>query len=174
MRWACRRAGRAWLTRTAKSCGPDLPTLGSSLCVTSAQAMVAKKPGTPGRARIRRQTIAQGMPVLRRTCGDCRLLFLLQAGHGCCQRPAFPAPSYFRGTMMMHHSGMFVPRECGVISLSRFKNSAVRPRLKHCGLWNTGSPGPAYAKAPAWPRTRQARRSFSEGGKPGDDIEQAV
>jgi len=50
--------------RTAKSCGPDLPTLGSSLCVTSAQAMVAKKPGTPGRARIRRQTIAQGMPAV--------------------------------------------------------------------------------------------------------------
>ena len=51
-----------------------LPTLGSSLCVSdvgpadrhaaSAQAVVAKKPGTPGRARIRRQTIAQGMPAV--------------------------------------------------------------------------------------------------------------
>jgi hypothetical protein len=28
------------------------------------EAMVAKKPGTPGRARIRRQTIAQGMPAV--------------------------------------------------------------------------------------------------------------
>ncbi len=32
--------------------------------------------------RIIRQTIAQGRPVVRLTCGDCRLLFLLQAGHG--------------------------------------------------------------------------------------------
>jgi hypothetical protein len=31
-----------------------------------------------------------------RTCGDCRLLFLLQAGHGCGQHPAFPAPSISR------------------------------------------------------------------------------
>jgi hypothetical protein len=29
------------------------------------------------------KTAAQGMPVdLGFTCGDCRLLFLLQAGHG--------------------------------------------------------------------------------------------
>jgi hypothetical protein len=34
--------------------------------------------------------------LLRRTCGDCRLLFLLQAGHGCGQHPAFPAPSSCR------------------------------------------------------------------------------
>jgi len=31
--------------------------------------------------------------MFRRTCGDCRLLTLLQAGHGCSQHPAFPAPS---------------------------------------------------------------------------------
>ncbi len=41
-------------SRTAKSCGPDLPTLGSSLWVTNAQAMEAIKPGTPGRARSSR------------------------------------------------------------------------------------------------------------------------
>jgi hypothetical protein len=50
-------AGRPW---TAKSCGPDLPTLGSSL--KSLQATVAKKPGTPGRTGISRKTIAQGIP----------------------------------------------------------------------------------------------------------------
>ena len=48
--------------RTAKSCGPDPPTLGSSLAVMIRKATVAKKPGTPGRARISRKTIAQGMP----------------------------------------------------------------------------------------------------------------
>jgi hypothetical protein len=37
---------------------------------------VAIKPGTPARARISRKTIAQGMPLLRRTCGDLLACFL--------------------------------------------------------------------------------------------------
>src|SRR6185437_2941682 len=41
-------------SRTAKSCGPDSPTLGSSLRVTSSQAMETIEPGTPGRARSSR------------------------------------------------------------------------------------------------------------------------
>jgi len=40
------------------------------------------------------------------SCGDCRLLFLLQAGHGCGLHPAFPAPSIdFEGARLMHNSG---------------------------------------------------------------------
>src|SRR6185437_3030874 len=35
--------------------------------------------------------------MFRLTCGDCRLLSLLQAGHGCGLHPAFPAPSVFWG-----------------------------------------------------------------------------
>ena len=51
-------------TWTAKSCGPDIPTLISSfVALMSREAMVASKPGAPGRARISRNTIAQGMPV---------------------------------------------------------------------------------------------------------------
>jgi hypothetical protein len=40
-------------SRTAKACGPDLPTLGSSLKAkpVSLAVTVATKPGTPGRAR---------------------------------------------------------------------------------------------------------------------------
>src|SRR5690242_18583445 len=41
-------------SRTTKSCGPDLPTLGSSLAVMICKAMEAIKPGTPGRARSSR------------------------------------------------------------------------------------------------------------------------
>jgi len=49
--------------RTAKSCGPGIPTLMPSLRgARVAQVTVAKKPGAPGRARISRNTIAQGMP----------------------------------------------------------------------------------------------------------------
>jgi hypothetical protein len=36
-------------------------------------------------------------------------------------------------------------------------------------LWNTGSPGPVCAKASTGHAISLARRSFSEGGKPGDD-----
>jgi hypothetical protein len=60
--------------RTAKSCGPDLPTLGSSL--KSLQATVAKTPGTPGRTRISRKTARAGNAgSFRRTCGDLLACF---------------------------------------------------------------------------------------------------
>jgi hypothetical protein len=42
------------VVRTAKSCGPDSPTLGSSFAVMIREVMVANKPGTPGRARSSR------------------------------------------------------------------------------------------------------------------------
>ena len=77
MRWACWRARRAWPVRTAKSCGPDPPTLGSSLCVTNAQATVAKKPGTPGRARDTPSNHCAGnagcfgVPVVTAACFFC-------------------------------------------------------------------------------------------------------
>jgi hypothetical protein len=53
-------------------------------------------------------------PVVTAAC-----YFLLQAGHGCGLHPAFPAPSSLRGQRTMHHSGMNVPRECGVTSFDR-------------------------------------------------------
>ena len=58
--------------RTVKPCGPDPPTLGSSLidtrfrpCGRNAEidkTTGANKPGTPRRARSSRKTIAQGVP----------------------------------------------------------------------------------------------------------------
>jgi hypothetical protein len=50
VRRARMRAGRMMLMRTVKSCGPDVPTLASSLWQYP-QATVANKPGHPGRAR---------------------------------------------------------------------------------------------------------------------------
>ena len=58
------------------------------------RATGARKPGSRGERAISVKTIAQGGPgCFGQTCGDCRLLFVLQAGHGRGQRPAFPAPS---------------------------------------------------------------------------------
>ena len=56
--------------------------------------MGARKAGSPGRARrtplkpLRREGRMFGQ-----TCGNCRQLFYLLAGHGCGLHPAFPAPS---------------------------------------------------------------------------------
>src|SRR5882724_9883060 len=48
--------------RTAKSCGPDAPTLASSRRKTIPQATVANKPGHRGERDISVKTIAWGMP----------------------------------------------------------------------------------------------------------------
>jgi hypothetical protein len=69
------------LEADVKSCGPDTPTLVSTLRrrLRVAQGMVAKKPGAPGRTRISVKTAAQGMPDDRLNLWFCRVLF-------CCTR----------------------------------------------------------------------------------------
>ena len=72
-----------------------------------------KKRRSPGRARISRKDIARGKPgCLGCTCRPARVL--RHAGCPCApvhgiygrsQRPAFPAPSTFRGTTRLQNSG---------------------------------------------------------------------
>jgi hypothetical protein len=54
--------GRVMPTRTAKSCGPDTPTLVSSLAEVFRGMTVAKKPGHRGEHEGSRKTIARGKP----------------------------------------------------------------------------------------------------------------
>ena len=49
--------------RTAKPCGPDAPTLVSSLREMILQATVAKEPGRRGEHGVSVKTVAQGMSV---------------------------------------------------------------------------------------------------------------
>jgi hypothetical protein len=83
--------------RTAKSCGPDIPTLISSRqqCLRIAPATVTKKPVRRGEHEGNRKTIARGMPgasgVTVVTC-SCAF-FHCTRGCGRIERPAFPAPS---------------------------------------------------------------------------------
>src|SRR5882757_3221038 len=84
------------LSRTAKSCGSGAPTLALSSWVRSTDDG-GKRARSPGRARISRKTIVQGMPV------DAvypwlltPVLFFCTGGHGCNAHPAFPAPSVVR------------------------------------------------------------------------------
>jgi len=46
------------------------------------------------------------------TCGNCRQLFCLLAGHGCGLHPAFPAPSHDFEGGPLRSLGHDVPREC--------------------------------------------------------------
>jgi hypothetical protein len=61
------------------------------------------------------KTIAQGMPdrsggpVVTNSCA----FYLCARGCGCADAPAFPAPS-FSGEHLVHHPGVFAPRECGL------------------------------------------------------------
>jgi hypothetical protein len=61
MRWTRQVERRTTLARTAKSCGPDIPTLISSL-QNDLQATGATKPGPGENTKETVKTIAQGMP----------------------------------------------------------------------------------------------------------------
>jgi hypothetical protein len=65
------------------------------------------------------------------TCGNCRQLFLLLAGHGCGLHPAFPAPSSISGANLRQKLGRVSAagtlRLCSKM-LATF--SAVMPRFK--------------------------------------------
>ena len=141
---------------------------------------MAKKPGTPGRTRISRKTTRAGnagcfgVPVV--TC--LRAFFTCTQGCGCVRCTGIPCALFFVRDKIEQHSG--AKRVAGMLMLvfsvvmPRFKRASNIPEaavLTHvCRHWNTGSPDPGYAKAsPALQRS--GRRSFSEGGKSGDDTD---
>jgi hypothetical protein len=99
------------------SCPPDA---GVNPRVEEPGETEANKPGTPGRSRSSRSTIAQGvpdvsaLPVVTTACvhhyPSCT------RGCGCGQRPAFPAPSFSRATCDAKPGREIAPRECGFTS----------------------------------------------------------
>jgi hypothetical protein len=76
--------GRAAPLRTAKSCGPDTPTLVSSAQAYEARARREQQSPVPGEStKDTVKTIAQGMPDdLAEPVVTAACVFLLQAGHG--------------------------------------------------------------------------------------------
>jgi hypothetical protein len=67
------------------------------------QATVTTSPAHRGERGVSRKTIAQGMPVCRRTCGGLtRVLFIFaREAAGALSHPAFPAPSIRRADVSM-------------------------------------------------------------------------
>ena len=84
--------------RTAKPCGPDAPTLASSVAEVSARRWWQESPVTKS-AEEAVKTIARGMPdvsgvtVVTNACA----FYHCARGCGCAEHPAFPAPSVFEG-----------------------------------------------------------------------------
>ena len=99
------RAKASW--RTAKSCGPDPPTLGSSLADDAMSALTGptrrnprgdggNKARSPRRARISVKTIAQGMPdVLAEPVVPAACVFCCRRAMGAaCTRHSLPPLSF--------------------------------------------------------------------------------
>src|SRR4029079_1880930 len=95
--------------------------------------------------------------MFRLTCGDCRLLSLLQAGPGCGLHPAFPAPSVFLRVIAEARLGHPMPREC-----DRLQYSTVMPRA-----------GGASSIPEASHVNPVVSGILDRPGKPGDDTEES-
>jgi hypothetical protein len=106
------------LARTAKSCGPDAPTLASSSWEASFLGMmVARKPGHQGELEGNRNTIVQGMPGrFRRTCvTNARAIYSTRAAMGASGTRHSLRPS-FEGTAKMQSSGVLCRENtCGCL-----------------------------------------------------------
>src|ERR1700682_1957108 len=92
--------GRMMLMRTAKSCGPDAPTLASSFAGFVPRDDGGKKARSPGRARSKPlKPLRREGRVFRWTCGDYTRVLPTHCtrGCGCSGHPAFPAPSVCEG-----------------------------------------------------------------------------
>src|SRR6202035_2342333 len=99
-----RRAGMRWtrmalltrapLLRTAKSCGPDAPTLASSVAEVSARRWWQESPVTRESAKETVKTIARGMPDVSGVTVVTNACAFYHCARGCgrAERPAFPAP----------------------------------------------------------------------------------
>jgi len=134
--------------RTAKSRGPGLPTLRSSWRTTNRRRRWLNSPAHRGdrvyavTPSCREGRIAPVEPVVSNSCA----FSTSTRGRGCDQRPAFPAPSIFRGMRMSiaranlrrgnaeaHPLRRHAPRMRG-IQYSRGLSAEL------ARLWNTGSP----------------------------------
>jgi hypothetical protein len=117
LRWTCGRRQTTGAGTDGEIVWSWPPGAEAKSALRRARGRRGQESRSPGRSRISRNPLAQGRPgCLGQTCGDCRLRSLLQAGHGCGQRPAFPAPSRF--------SRASVQRQLGRIAAARLRSHA--------------------------------------------------
>ena len=104
--------------RTAKSCGPDAPTLASSWRRQLRRRRWQTSPVTGESSKETVKTIAQGRPgvsgepVVTNSCA----FYLCTRGRGCNGHPAFPAPSEFRRRNVLAKLAWMTRRECEAVA----------------------------------------------------------
>ncbi len=164
----------------AKPRGPGLPMLRSSLSVTSPRATVTNKARTPGERGVSHKPSRRECRLFSAHLYDLRAFLVThctQGLAGAAEHPAFPAPSDFSraasfktradraaGTRACVFAPLSCPALCGASSTPRPLDSSravsgiliARSRLRQ-----------GFGVA----TISRARRSFSEGGKSGDDTE---
>jgi hypothetical protein len=82
------------ISRTAKPCGPDAPTLASSVADVSAKRWWQQSPVTRESAEETVKTMARGMPDVSGVTVVTNACAFYHCARGCgrAERPAFPAP----------------------------------------------------------------------------------
>jgi hypothetical protein len=137
-----RRFDEGVCARTVKSCGPDASTLASSWWKSFPASDGGKKARSPGRSRINRKTIAWGMSG---DPGDLAVNTRAHTHHpmrargcGCAWHPAFPAPSIWRGRMLIAKLGCVAPREYNVTSVIARSVSDEAIYTRFAARWQDG------------------------------------
>jgi len=123
--------------RTAKSCGPDAPTLASSRRRKLRRRWWQPSPVTKESAKETVKTIAQGRPGVPANLWLYPCAFCCTGGCGCAKRPAFPAPSIFRGQKFLHSPGASRRGEadlCLSLTFARVMGSGVYRIHGRCRL----------------------------------------
>ena len=121
MRWTlmCRKA------RDALADGEIVwswrPDAGVKSCGRYREATGANKPGTPGRSRINRNTIAQGMPVVLAEPVVLPPAFFVAGGPWVRLSIRHSLCLCLRRDVVAASPGQIMPRECGRVSSSLFE-----------------------------------------------------
>ncbi len=102
-------------SRTAKSCGPDAPTLASSSRKQFRGRRWQTSPVTGESAKETVKTTARGMPDVSGVTVVTNACAFYHGARGCgrAERPAFPAPSDWRVRNFPARLRRNAPRECG-------------------------------------------------------------
>jgi hypothetical protein len=115
--------------RTAKSCGPDAPTLASSSRKTLPRATVANKPGHRGERDISVKTIARGMPgvsgVTVVTTLVCSFHFACEAAGASRARHSL-RPLFSESGMLLAKLGRITPRDREAVRLPSLREAKRR------------------------------------------------
>jgi hypothetical protein len=143
------------MSRTAKSCGPDAPTLVSSFVEACRpyrartfhirKTTVAKEPGHRGARHTPLKPLRAGMPGDSGVLVVTRALLPLQSAHeaaGAAGTRHSPRPLFSRGRKINAQLGRTASREREVASVIRAPSlRAKRPRLRHSGAMRSIEPG---------------------------------